>query len=302
MGIPSTNRAAAIYCENHFETMSLLVTNTTFTGNTAGESGGGVACDPNGKETVLTFVDTLFEAKLSRLQAARSAIFSEIALAHCTFVGNSASFNGGAILNAGEATIVGTIFSGNTSHYNGGAIYCSRTLQMTNSTLVGNRASRSGGGLYVYGVSADASLANTIVAKNRAGTAAPDVRHASGSLAGSNNLIGDGSGTDGARRRNRRQHRGNRGGSGRPAARYAIRPPAPTEHGEPRDDDYGDLRPRNDSPAVDAGDNALLPADSFDLDDDGDTSEQLPVDLDERTRIFNGTRRYRCLRTAFPRR
>ena len=159
---------------------------------------------------------------------------------------------------------------------------------MTNSTLVGNRASRSGGGLYVYGVSADASLANTIVAKNRAGTAAPDIRHASGILGGSNNLIGDGSGqtalVDGTD--------GNIVGTAAdPVDPRLVRNPSPGTDGTwgTADDDYGDLRPRNDSPAVDAGDNALLPADSFDLDDDGDTSEQLPVDLDERTRIFNGT-------------
>jgi hypothetical protein len=43
------------------------------------------------------------------------------------------------------------------------------------------------------------------------------------------------------------------------------------------------------SPAVDLGDNALLPADATDTDGDGDVSEQLPVDALFGARIENGT-------------
>jgi hypothetical protein len=44
-------------------------------------------------------------------------------------------------------------------------------------------------------------------------------------------------------------------------------------------DDLGDLRPQATSPALDAGLTALLPADAWDLDGDGDTSEPLPLDI-----------------------
>jgi hypothetical protein len=44
------------------------------------------------------------------------------------------------------------------------------------------------------------------------------------------------------------------------------------------DDDYGDLRLQIDSPAIDAGHNALVPNDALDLDDDANTAEVLPVD------------------------
>lgn len=40
-----------------------------------------------------------------------------------------------------------------------------------------------------------------------------------------------------------------------------------------------DLRLRQESPCIDAGSAAVLPADAFDLDDDGDTDEPLPLDL-----------------------
>jgi hypothetical protein len=55
---------------------------------------------------------------------------------------------------------------------------------------------------------------------------------------------------------------------------------------------YGteDDNPRlaDNSPARDTGNNSLLPLDEFDLDNDGNTSEMLPIDLDGLRRIVNG--------------
>ena len=42
------------------------------------------------------------------------------------------------------------------------------------------------------------------------------------------------------------------------------------------------------SPAIDAGDVSHMPADTYDLDADGDTAEPLPIDLDENRRVVNG--------------
>lgn len=53
-------------------------------------------------------------------------------------------------------------------------------------------------------------------------------------------------------------------------------------------DDYGDLHLRNNSSCIDAGDNAFVPVDANDLDDDGNTSELIPYDLDSRARIVDG--------------
>jgi hypothetical protein len=49
-----------------------------------------------------------------------------------------------------------------------------------------------------------------------------------------------------------------------------------------------DLRLQMNSPAIDAGDNTALPADSLDLDSDGDLAEPLPIDLDNHQRIVDG--------------
>jgi hypothetical protein len=52
-----------------------------------------------------------------------------------------------------------------------------------------------------------------------------------------------------------------------------------------QDDDLG---PTQASAAVDAGSNALLPTDRFDLDGDGDTNEPLPFDRAGNPRAVNG--------------
>jgi hypothetical protein len=53
-------------------------------------------------------------------------------------------------------------------------------------------------------------------------------------------------------------------------------------------DDYGDLRLRHNSPCIDAGDNAFVPADEYDVDGDGNSTEPIPFDLDSRARIVDG--------------
>ena len=50
-----------------------------------------------------------------------------------------------------------------------------------------------------------------------------------------------------------------------------------------------DLRLSSGSPAINAGSNALLPADDLDLDGDGNTTEAIPVDLDGNVRVQSGT-------------
>ncbi len=51
------------------------------------------------------------------------------------------------------------------------------------------------------------------------------------------------------------------------------------------DDDYGNLRLQQASPCLDSGSNALVPNDEADIDNDGNTTEYLPYDLDGSPRI-----------------
>lgn len=67
-----------------------------------------------------------------------------------------------------------------------------------------------------------------------------------------------------------------------------ARPPSPGPDGRwgTDDDDYGDLALLPESPALDAGLDALLPPDTWDLDGDGDTEEPLPLDMAGRPRVW----------------
>ncbi len=68
-----------------------------------------------------------------------------------------------------------------------------------------------------------------------------------------------------------------------------ARNPDPGPDGEwgTEDDDYGDLHLSLDSPVIDAGDSAEVPADELDLDGDGDTAEPVPFDLDGYARFVD---------------
>jgi hypothetical protein len=51
---------------------------------------------------------------------------------------------------------------------------------------------------------------------------------------------------------------------------------------------HADFRLGPGSPCQDTGDNSALPADTLDLDDDGDPNEPIPFDIEGRLRIQNG--------------
>lgn len=53
------------------------------------------------------------------------------------------------------------------------------------------------------------------------------------------------------------------------------------------DDDYGDLRLSSTSPAIDSGDSLVVPPDTYDIDDDGNTTEALPLDLAGQPRFYD---------------
>jgi hypothetical protein len=53
-------------------------------------------------------------------------------------------------------------------------------------------------------------------------------------------------------------------------------------------DDFGDVHLSPKSPCIDIGDNNSVPVDLADLDNDGNTAEPIPFDLDGRARIFDG--------------
>ncbi|MBL9156129.1 MAG: cadherin-like domain-containing protein [Verrucomicrobiales bacterium] len=187
-----------------------------------------------------------------------------------TFSGNSAGLGGGANTRSGNSlTLINCTFSGNTATPNsGGAVYVGGATTILNSTLSGNFTSFRGGAIATDG--ATVTLANSIVAGNTAGIGQSDIGRASTGPVISNggNLIGNGQdtlnavtwlGTDltGTTAAPLDPLLGSLANNGGPTQTHAL---------------------LSGSPALNAGSNALLPADTYDLDGDTNTAEPIPFD------------------------
>ena len=230
---------------------TLTITNSTLSGNSAGYDGGGIYSS-----------------------------FGTLMVTNSTLSGNSANNNGGGIYNFGTLMVTNSTLSANSAVARGGGIYSSSgTLLVTNSTLSANSAGSDGGGLY-SGIrnSTQATLNSTIVAGNEV-SSGRDINDYLGAVSGFHNLIGDGSGqsalVDGMD--------GNQVGTS--ASRID---PMLSDLTQFANGHWG-YSPLPGSPAIDAGNNNHLPADTFDLDNDGNTSEPLPIDSAGNPRVFGGT-------------
>jgi uncharacterized repeat protein (TIGR01451 family) len=243
----------------------LTLNATAVSGNTSSNSGGGIQNDGGNASASLTLINS-------------------------TVSGNTTSSFGAGILSTGyqgSATlnIINSTISGNTGPSFGGGVYNdgnsgTATLTSTNSTISGNAGS-TGGGIFNFGNGGTATLTlrNTILSDNQAlnASSGPDIYNSIGTVSGSNNIIQTSTGytISGSNNLNvdpKLQKDGtgalvlkNNGGS----TQTLLLLPS--------------------SPAINAGSNANLPADTFDLDGDGDTAEPLPVDQRGFARIVNTT-------------
>ncbi|MHC4993726.1 MAG: choice-of-anchor Q domain-containing protein [Planctomycetota bacterium] len=234
---------------------TLTLIDSTVSGNTA-HAGGGVM----NFEGVATILNTLITRNSAVSGGGGIRNFGELNVIGSTISGNTATERGGGVYqeNVGQITLVNSTVTGNATEFRGGGINSFRgTVTLTNSTVTGNHAPGQGGG--IENESGFINLNNTIVALNTA-PFGPDV---AGGVNTQNGLVGA-------------------------DPIFARNPSAGADQAwGTDDDDYGDLRPAPDSPAVDAGDNDLLPPDFHDLDSDGDTAEPLPVDQAGAPRVYN---------------
>ncbi|MEO8391738.1 MAG: choice-of-anchor Q domain-containing protein, partial [Chloroflexota bacterium] len=158
---------------------TVIVNNSSFTGNSAGPGfgGGAIATFTSGSLTVTgsTFTNnssTTYGGAISNVQTTGT-------ISNSTFTGNTATTanGGGAIYNSqGTLVVSGSTFTGNSGLLYGGGIYnLGGTLTVINSTLSGNTTtttsssqSYGGGGLYSSGSGTIATLINVTIANNTA--------------------------------------------------------------------------------------------------------------------------------------
>jgi len=127
---------------NYYYYGTLVVENSTVSGNTANDTGGGIL---NGYAGTVTVENS-------------------------TVSGNTSDWWGGGILNYGTVTVENSTVSGNTTNDTGGGIHNEGTLMVENSTVSDNTANDTGGGIWDDG---DTDVKSTIIANNAA-PAGPD--------------------------------------------------------------------------------------------------------------------------------
>jgi hypothetical protein len=249
---------------------SPTLVNVTFSRNSSDSYGyGGGMCNYDNSNPML--LNVTFSGNSADWAGGMYNRDSNPTLTNVTFSGNSAGSSGGMLNHRSSPTLVNVTFSGNSAHYGGGMHNLSSNPTLTNVTFSGNYA-EYGGGMYNY--ESSPALTNCILWGNTAPTG-PQICNAISSTPTItySDIQGGYSGTGNIN-----------------ADPLFLRNPdsGDGDWTTPGDNDYGDLRLQPASPAIDVGDNSALPADTLDLDKDGNISEPLPIDLDGNFRIVNG--------------
>ncbi len=144
-------RAGAIF--NGGSLASILVENSTISGNSAYGDAGGIW-----------------------------NLWGTVTLKNSSLTNNSANFDGGGINNDGTVIIENSTLKGNFAKLSGGGIYNNGSLNLRNSTVSANTSDTAGGGIYQE--TGGIVINNTIIA----GNVAPGTPNISGTFTGSNNF------------------------------------------------------------------------------------------------------------------
>ncbi len=254
----SSSEGGAIYAYS-----TLTLKNCTLDGNSSHStdytaSGGAIHLETNSPLTLTncTLTDNSITSSWNSYGGAISAANGTANLTNCMLNGNSSTYASSAMY-AHIANLINCEVSDNSSSSTGGSIYAYPTLTLTNSTVVNNSS-------YIK-TNANVVISNSVVAFNGTGE---QIRNLSGtqqtvtannSYVSGRDLTGQGTGNF----------------NGTEAILFV--------------NSTNDFHLQQNSPLANAGDNSLLPLDTYDVDGDANTTEQLPIDLDGFNRVISGT-------------
>ena len=262
----AVDRGAAIwYRMSSFGESRVVIRNSQFIGNTGGGQGAAIfarsSFDNIANDTILNCLFSLNSTDGSSLQndGEGGAIFLRGSqngvrnhqIINCVFYRNSAAQRGGAIGTTSIVSAAGTC-----------------NADIINCTFYGNSTQGDGGVIHAEGTEGTntMNLTNNILWNNTADGAGKELFNNAGTITLAHNDIEGGlpeNVIDGGEN-------------------IALDP-------QFLDAENGDLHLSACSPALNAGLNMAIPPDQSDLDNDGDTAEPIPFDLDDEPRIFEET-------------
>jgi predicted outer membrane repeat protein len=274
----------------------VTIDNVTFRGNTAAlvdsdidEYGGGAVHTTTGSPAWILnshFEDNGVVTAIRGVGGA-IAIGGWMSVTDSTFVRNYAKLGGGAIYARRTSGLVlhGSYFHGNSAETNGGAVSSisdavfDPNVKITSSVFVGNVTTGSGAGAIWLASTSHVSASS--FAENVSESGEQDIYVSKGTGV-TNSIIFNDSVRSGTWVRWSAGESDLSGyGSDNIQATIAV-----VQDPDPGDgtwgtvaDDYGDLTPVPGSASIDAGSNALLLTDLWDLDGDGDGGETVPYDI-----------------------
>jgi filamentous hemagglutinin family protein len=187
-GNTSTNNGGGIFSNG-----ALTLTNSTVSGNTAVNFGGGIL----GSGSV-TLTNSTVSGNTAGNDGGGIAGVGDVTLTNSTVSGNTSTNNGGGIRGDGDVTLTNSTVSGNTATFDGGGIWGFIGGTITNSTIANNTADAdnngTGNGGGIFGNGGTFTIRNSIIAGNfDLGLQAPDLGSnvaGVGFTNGGNNLIG----------------------------------------------------------------------------------------------------------------
>lgn len=301
--------AGRAFSFTHGESTDAVVSGFTITNGSSSEG----AIRIYGSGSSATIMDCIFTNNTSGIGGAiYGSTSGTVILVRCTFVGNAADLGGGALFVAGgnqftpkgSFAAIDCVFAGNEAMLGGPGGAATRVADATyvNCLFADNFADFVGGGL-VEG-STTAALINCAFSRNVAD-------HGGAAEMGSldmtmiNCTLSQNEGTGLRAATCETFAMTNSILWGNVPDQIKIRPEHTLTHCDVQggwagagniDADPLFVQPGNDdvrlsfgSPCIDAGSNAALPADSWDLDGDGDTGEVVPLDLDGNARILRAS-------------